>query len=131
MDFVFTLVASIVLIISLYNLYNAVICRSWPITQGEITQANTNSKRVSFYYEYSINEEIYLGKRIFFGDIFLSWIGFSVLQRTLNQYQAGQKVVVHYSPSNPNKAVLETGIKWQSYFSVLLAVVLFVVARLV
>jgi len=87
----------------------------WPVTDGIILSAemkshsgehgNTYSAEVA--YDYQVGGVGYTGRKISIGQMSSS-TGYA--QGILNRYPVGKKVSVHYSPADPEEAVLETGI---------------------
>ena len=65
-------------------------------------------------YEYNVSGQTQSSNDIAFGDYGSS--DPSHARSIVNKYPAGSDVTVHFSPSDPSKAVLETGISGQSFF---------------
>jgi hypothetical protein len=91
-------------------------CKSWPTTEATIRTAemgrHRGSKGSTTYspdvsYDYSVDGSHYTGTKVAFGMMSSSS---SYARGVLQHYRVGAKVPVYYSPTNPAKAVLETGI---------------------
>jgi hypothetical protein len=65
-------------------------------------------------YEYAVDGQTQSSNQISFGDYGSS--DPSHARSVVNKYPPGTVVTVHYSPSNPTQAVLETGINGHAYF---------------
>lgn len=87
----------------------------WPVTEGAILTAEMKShfgKHGRTYspevtYSYQVAGRQYEGGKLAFGQMSSS-SGYA--HGILNRYPVGKKVSVHYSPADPEEAVLETGI---------------------
>ena len=88
----------------------------WPVANGTILNAQTRSysakSRQVYYpevsYRYQVAGGTYIGKQICFGR---APEGSSdLIQIILDGYPVGKTVSVHYSPGDPQVAVLEVGI---------------------
>ncbi len=137
-----SIIGAIVILVTLFDFYRALACRSWSSTQGTITAANASivsnyqqtrklfstKNSVNFYYQYAVNGENYLGSRIFFGDTFLSLFSFVAAKGSVEKYKENQTVTVYYNPAKPQDSVLEPGIKWQAVAAFLLGGVLIAIA---
>ena len=113
---VFILIGLIVLGFGVWNLMRSLGSEHWPVVNGTVQSAtmqrHSSSKGGSTYsaelaYDYEIAGSHYTGRRLAFGTMSSSA---AYAQGILNRYPVGQKVAVHYSPDDPNMAVLETGI---------------------
>jgi hypothetical protein len=89
----------------------------WLRTDGVIRSAQLSSESgtdggttygAKVSYEYRVDGFSYVGTRICFGDYQTSEGGHA--RSILDRYGPGAKVPVFYDPSNPNRAVLETGV---------------------
>ena len=100
------------------SLLNARRSKNWPVIPGVITQSTIEklergdegeALRVTFEptirYQYTINDQQYIGQRVFFGFTRLDPQG---AQSLIRHYAPGMGVLVHYHPRNPSQAVLET-----------------------
>ena len=88
----------------------------WPVTDGVIRSAwmkpSSSGKGSTTYkpevtYTYQVAGVSYKGDKIAIGQVSSS-AGYA--QGVLDRYPVGTNISVHYSPTNPAKAVLETGI---------------------
>ena len=101
-----------------HGLVQGLRCKSWPHVEGIVTAAemtmqpgsgdtqDTYGGKVS--YDYQVGGKYYSAERLSFGDYTSGSTGHA--QSILNRYRPGSKVVVYYSPADPENAVLETGI---------------------
>lgn len=92
--------------------------KQWPHTDGVITSAkmvtqtggpdqrDTYGAGVS--YDFTVDSKYFSATRIAFGDY--SSGNTDHAQTMLKRYPPGTKVVIYYSPANPENAVLETGV---------------------
>ncbi len=142
MSFIFSILGMVVIVVTLFDLYRAFACRSWSTTQGVITLSDarivsayaqtrklfSTKNQVSFYYDYTVNGEKYLGSRIFFGDTFLSLFSFLAAKGAVEKYKEGQEVTVYYHPSKPQDSALEPGAKWQAFAALALGIALMAIA---
>lgn len=99
-----------------WTLLRSLRCEHWPTTEGVIETAemgrqssndggDTYSANVS--YSYQVAGIHYVGTRLAFAAMSAS-SGYA--RGILDRYPVGKKVPVHYSPDDPELAVLETGI---------------------
>ena len=100
----------------IWTLAQSLRCRHWPTTEGVIQSAkmeshsgseNGDTYSASISYDYQVAGTYYTGTRLAFGAMSASS---KYAQRILDRYPVGKKVPVHYSPGNPELAVLETGV---------------------
>jgi hypothetical protein len=118
----FAIVAGIVFfVISIQDLLSGLQSERWPVTEGTIQSAAINrhvagrgghTYDVDISYSYQINGQNFLGNQLAFGDI--DWFS-SQNQTILARYPVGKKIQVHYSPNNPQLAVLEAGIVGETW----------------
>ncbi|MGZ4971531.1 MAG: DUF3592 domain-containing protein [Limisphaerales bacterium] len=96
--------------------FQSIRCKSWPTTEGivrtsEIGRHRSNKGGTTYSadvsYDYSVGGSRYTGTKLAVGAMSSSS---SYAQGVLKRYPVGAKVTVHYSPSDPETAVLETGI---------------------
>ena len=110
------LVAGVVMVgIGFWNLFRSVQCARWPTAEGLVTASrmerhsgddgDTFSAEVS--YVFTVADKRYEGNRLAFGAMSSSA---DYAQGVLKRYPVEQRVTVHYSPNNPQVAVLETGV---------------------
>ena len=122
------LILSLVLVLS--GLLLSLICmalvgadlraRKWPTAQGKITASTTEREATGYdsqhhmghawvpeiRYAYEVGGTQFHGKRIGNGIYSSSWRGSA--NRVANRYPSGTLVTVHYDPSDPTQAVLNT-----------------------
>jgi hypothetical protein len=129
------------------NLAEARAAANWPSVQGTVVSSRAESRRSLTHtgggstvtvwsplveYSYSVGERSYHGSRIAFGPEVAG--GRELADRTVARYPAGATVNVHYDPSNPSHATLETQLaaRWLSLLVPLafFAVALFFSGRL-
>ena len=100
-----------------WNLFGSLQCAHWPtaggvVVGGEIQRNPGSAENGDTYsaevtYQYMVAGRHYEGNRLAFGAMSSST---EYAQRILGHYPVGQKVTVHYSPADPEQAVLETGV---------------------
>jgi hypothetical protein len=99
-----------------WNVYRGLRCESWPVTEGIVDRAEMKSHTgnkggVTFSadvsYHYQVAGTYHTGTRLAFGTVSSSA---SHAQEILSHYPVGARVPVHYSPDDPELAVLETGV---------------------
>ena len=99
-----------------WTLIKSIRTERWPVTDGVIQSAemksHSGSKGGTTYsaevtYTYQVNGVRYKGNKVAIGQMSASP---EYAQGILNRYPVGKKVSVHYSPTDPSEAVLETGI---------------------
>ncbi len=106
-----------------YALWYGHASRSWPTAEGRIIQSRlrqaerTGGRRgygysVTIRYEYEVDGRRHIGSRVGFCRLGSGSGSFvrKKMSRLIKKYPEGATVPVHYHPSNPNKAVLETGV---------------------
>lgn len=111
----FILIGLIALGAGIWNLSRSLGCKSWPTVTGTVTQSQMQSHRsrhgatysADIGYNYSVAGTNYTGKRLAFGTMSASM---AYAQGILKRFPVGKQVPVHYSPSDPAQAVLETSI---------------------
>ena len=102
-------------VIGLWQVFRSVQSAHWPVADGTILSAQmtsyqAKSRRVyspDISYRYQVAGQNYVGKQFAFGKASGSS---DYIQLILDRYSIGKMVFVHYSPGNPQLAVLETGI---------------------
>ncbi len=82
----------------------------WPTTQGQIETSNLDYGEDSYSaklgYRYVVNGKSFRGTRVYFGTF--GFISPQPVKRLLERYPAGSVVTVHYCPTQPRLATLET-----------------------
>ncbi len=109
--------------------------KRWAITQGVVQASgldafdgmNRRSKVTPRYvlqvhYEYQVGGQKFEGKQVGFGG---ASYGLQAGMEKLRQYPQGVLVTVHYDPSNPANAVLETNPAGMGFYFLLGFVILF------
>lgn len=96
--------------------------RRWPTAEGRILSSINESfmdkTRARIEYEYRVNDRTIRGRRVSFLEQADGPDSFKLVLR----YAEGQAVKVHYSPDDPELAVLEPGAKPASYVIVAILV---------
>ena len=101
------------------NTYRMFACDEWPVTDGVI--AHSELKRglmregalkfqLHLVYRYRVEGQTYEGQRIAFAGHTKKLKDIKAL---LTTYPKGRKVQVHYWPTHPKVATLETHVSWQ------------------
>lgn len=98
----------------------------WPSEMGKIISSSVDTSRSSsgrgssstsyhaaILYEFTVDGITYNGNRVAYGDFGSS--NSSHARRIVNRYPEGKEVKVYYSIDNPEKCVLEPGLKGQAY----------------
>jgi hypothetical protein len=134
MSFIVSTLGFIVIVVSLYDIYRASICRKWSTTTGKVIMAGVRAeiaskkKHAAFYYTYKISDVEYLGTRVVFGDTILQWISFLAARFLTAKYTEGQDVTVYYNPAKHEICVLEPGITWHVFASIGVGVIFMLIA---
>lgn len=117
------LVASISVI---SNLAETRAASRWPTAQGTVLSSRAESRRVLTQtggsrtmtvwsplveYSYRVGERSYHGSRVAFGPEVAG--ARDLAEQTVQRYPAGMMVSVHYDPSNPSHATLETAMAFR------------------
>lgn len=86
---------------------------SWPTAQGtivsstrQIVRARHPHARARIVYFYEVDNRMYYGRRVAFGDVSSP----ARVAELLSRYPAGVQVSVSYDPSEPRDSVLEPGV---------------------
>ncbi len=103
------------------NLADSRAASRWPTVQGTVLSSRAESRRTLTQtgggqtttvwsplveYSYRVGERSYHGSRVAFGPEVAG--GRDLAERTVQRYPAGATVSVHYDPSNPSHATLQT-----------------------
>jgi len=123
-----------------YEIMAGYASKKWPSAEGKITSSyvpkqvrsiKDSSKKPTYYpkvcYQYEVGGKTYTCDR-------LSFAGGeggekkSEAQAVVNRYPSGQKVIVHYDPKHPEKAVVERGLIWKTFMPFLAGLVFLAVA---
>lgn len=106
------------------DLYRGLASAGWPEAEGRIARSALSKRQdgtcVEIVYEYSVDGRRYSSDRIAFGQ---AWTE-ATKDEMVKRYPQGGSARVRYKPSDPRVAVLETGLRWGVYMS-LLGMVLF------
>jgi hypothetical protein len=109
-------IGAVVICFGMNLAFQSIRCGSWPTTEGIIRTSSMGRHRgnkggttysADVSYDYSVWGSRYTGTKVAFGMMSASS---SYARGVLDHYPVGAKVPVHYSPSDPETAVLETGI---------------------
>jgi hypothetical protein len=109
------------------NLAEARAASRWPTAQGTVLSSRAESRRILrqtggsqtttvwsplVEYSYRVGERSYHGARVAFGPEVAG--ARDLAEQTVQRYPEGATVSVHYDPSNPSHATLETtmGARW-------------------
>ncbi|MHA1982847.1 MAG: DUF3592 domain-containing protein [Candidatus Hodarchaeales archaeon] len=114
--------------------------QSWSITQGEIVHSNiikqvftgetgpSISYDINVQYKYAVSGETYVGSRIMIQPI-SDRISSTSLRES--SYKVGSTVQVYYNPESPQNSVLELGVTFDFYLSLIILPMLFIILILV
>jgi Protein of unknown function (DUF3592) len=95
----------------------------WPTVMGKVVSSSVDSSRskdhgttyhAEVLYEFTVRGTHYSSNDIAVGGYSSS--NPARARRLVNQYPAGDKVIVHYSPSDPETSLLEPGIASSAFF---------------
>lgn len=102
------------IIMGVYEFYNAVQSVNWPITEGKILETSliSSSSKSSYRsilvsYSYTINGVVYHNDRISYSQIYKK--RYSDPSFASSFYKTNTGIKVYYDPSSPNKSVLKSG----------------------
>ena len=114
----------------------AKVTEAWPTVSGTIVSARldqhmrterhdghsytSTSHTPIIEYSYQVGQRAYQGNRVFPGATMSYDLG--TAQGIVNRYQPGMTVTVHYDPTDPTQAVLETKSKGGNLFLILGAI---------
>jgi hypothetical protein len=111
-------IGALVFVVAVLNTYRMLTCGAWPVTDGMI--AHSELKRgfmregalkfqLHLVYHYRVDGKAYESKRIAFGGQAKK---LKEIRTLLTTYPKGRKVQVHYLPTHPKVATLETHVSW-------------------
>lgn len=111
----FIVIGLVVLGAGVWTLIKSIHTESWPVVDGVIQSTRQESHSgdhgttysAEVTYTYTVAGVSYDGRKISIGQMSSSS---QYAQTILDRYPVGKKVSVHYSPTDPGEAVLETGI---------------------
>jgi hypothetical protein len=110
-----------------YLAWQGAVARHWPRTRGRIVASRVVTTRAFrggpirmtlVHYHYEVSGRSYRGTMVRWTDPI---DGDAHWKRTVAAYPRGQAVHVAYDPREPARAVLEVGVPWQAWTTVLLA----------
>lgn len=118
----FILLGATCLFFGVQGIFNAQASLNWLTTNGTIISASVESRRgnsrtiyhAEILYDYIINGTTYQCNRIAYGDYGSSNPAHA--QSIVHKYHKRKKVIVYYSPSAPDEALLEVGLQGQAWF---------------
>ena len=134
---IFILFGLVFVLVSVDQMNKAKAAKAWPIIQGVVvaselverrshnskTHHTTITYEPQVQYEYSLVGQKYTGKRIGFGT---ASYDHGTAETKISPYPIGATVQVHYDPSDPAKAVIETKAMGGSSM-IIVAVIFFIV----
>lgn len=96
---------------------NSKASETWPVVWGTIVTSEVSdydSDGTTMYearvvYEYTVNDSKIMSDKVSFGEVNTS--NYRPAREIVDRYPEGQQVKVYYNPENPDKAVLEPGVK--------------------
>ncbi len=109
---------------------------SWPSAEGVVTASeverslNTSSRdrRMKYTprieYRYAVADREYTSRRIDFSSVTISHKNSGRAMQVVNRYPAGKRIPVFYDPMNPEFAVLQRGIRTNTYLGCIIGTVL-------
>jgi hypothetical protein len=113
------IIGAFIFVTAVLNTYRMFACDDWPVTDGVIAQSELKRGfmregalkfQLHLVYHYRVEGHAYIGKRISFAGQIKKQKDIKTL---LTTYPKGRKVQVHYLPTNPKVATLETHVSWQ------------------
>ena len=110
----------ILLLNFIYLFITSTKTKKWIIVKGKMLSSNIDcinyigedadrSYKAKVKYQYSVNGESYLSKKIFYGDYMRANLPYQA-KKIVKKYGKDEIVTVYYNPNNPKKSVLETGV---------------------
>ncbi len=122
---IFLVVGAVFTGIGIHGLALGLASRSWPSTEGQITQSEvehrtsgTGKDRSSAYhavvtYEFNVDGATFKGDRVASADIGRGKSAHA--RRIVKRYPKGSSASVYYMPENPSKCLLEPGFQGQAF----------------
>ena len=105
--------------------------KKWPYVEGEIIKvmvyrggtANGDSYNVDITYNYNVEGEIYNNHQIKLDFVHgaRTYIPKLFAMMKADRYEEGNKINVFYNPHNPNESIIEHGLRYFTFFMMLLA----------
>jgi hypothetical protein len=115
---IFGLLGIGLIILAIVQRYKAKAAEAWPTVPGVILSSGlsrhdsydadtgtSTSFKPEVQYQYSVMGQNFVGDQISFGNVSYSY---NIAAKKIAPYPQGTQVLVHYNPSDPSKAVLET-----------------------
>lgn len=129
---VFIVVPGLCIAFGVYYLVDSRASSRWPTAEGKVVSSNVESyefehttgtgktrsrrKQTGYrpivVYEFSVSGQTYSSQAVSFGDYGSS--DPSHARSIVGKYPAGAAVTVYYSPTNPQRSVLEPGVTWMN-----------------
>lgn len=113
------IIGACIFVTAVLNTYRMFACDEWPVTDGVIVHSKLKRGimregalkfQLHLVYQYRVDGHAYEGKRIAFdGQTHKQ----KEIKALLTAYPKGRRVQVHYLPTNPKVATLETHVSWQ------------------
>lgn len=114
------------LLVGIWALTYAYNGSDWPKVRGTITYSQmlgpTGHATAKIRYNYVVGDSTYEGQHVSFVDVF--HIGMHDIESIVRRYRKGISVWVYFDPENPQKAVLEKGIRPELYWTPIAAIIL-------
>ena len=106
--------------------------RHWPTTQGwvvssELVDSDFDSGtgyRPRIVYAYLVGTREYTSELIAFGSENF-YTDRKPAKRRVERHPPGSMVLVHYDPADPERAVLDAGLRWQTFIPLVFALLFF------
>lgn len=76
---------------------------------GYIGEDADRSYKTKIEYQYDVDGESYISKKVFYGDYIRANMPYRA-KKIIKKYGKHQTITVYYNPDNPKKSVLETGV---------------------
>jgi hypothetical protein len=114
MAWIFLIVGAAAICFGFVSLVRSLQCKGWPVVTGVIRTGEIKEKgggeggstyTPHISYEYTANGSRFTAEKIAFG---MASGSMSDGQTFLRSYPIGKTVLVHYNPSDPSEAVLDT-----------------------
>jgi hypothetical protein len=121
-------VGAIFAFVGICNLILAKASLAWPTTQGKVQSSSVvtlhdseggyNLDHAVVIYEFNVNNNAFIGKRIAFGYTNGDTISNPRrAQEIVDRYPQDKNVTVYYMPNNPKECLLEVGVKGSMFVS--------------
>lgn len=83
--------------------------------------------KANIKYQYTINDNTYTSKRIFYGDFVRTGSSLPA-KKIIKKYSVSDGVSVYYNPANPKESVLEKGVHGIIFIQLLIGVIFIIVS---